>query len=124
MEISNDQIEQIFKLSGAAIGGGAVWKIVDLLVGRRKRKVDSDAVSMDSAIKLVQSLNTDIERLKEENIRFNTEKNLCIEKYESMRVELTDIKIVLRNFFDYVQEHMRKCKEPMNLPSIPESLKK
>jgi FtsZ-binding cell division protein ZapB len=124
MQLTIEEIEKAFQVGGVAIGGGAIWKAIDILIGRRKRRVDTDAVAMNSAVKLVQSLNQDIERLKQENSNFQEEKRECLEKFDQLRIELTDIKICMRTFYDHVQEHMRECKHPISLPSLPESLKK
>jgi len=124
MQITTEEIAKAFQVGGIAVGGGAIWKIIDIITGRRKRKVDADAVAVTTAVKLVESLNQDIERLKEEGQKFQEEKRDCMEKFDQLRIEMTDIKICMRNFYDNVQEHMRECKRPIDLPSLPDSLNK
>ena len=116
MEITNEQIESAFKIGGAAVSGGVIWKILDVLSGRRKQRADSDATNVDSAMKLVKALNEDLEMQKEEN-------RVHREQYEAIRIEVTDLKIIIRSLYAHMSEHMRTCKEPLNLPTIPESLK-
>lgn len=123
MDITNEQIARAFELGGAVVSGGVLGKIIDTITGGRKRRADSDAVVMNTSIKLVQSLNDTIKSLEKKVEKSDQEREVCMQKHDDMRVELTDVKIALRSFFSHVQEHMRNCKEPIVLPNLPDSIK-
>lgn len=114
MQITNEEIEQAFKIGGAVAGGGALWKFLEFMSGRRKRKVDADSQVVNSAVKLVKTLSDEIEGVKNDLKKEEEERKKCLANFELLQEDL-------KGFYEHVYEHMRKCNQPLEIPK-PKSL--
>lgn len=125
MDITSAEIDKIFQVGSAAVGGGVVYKLLDIIIGRRRRKVDTDGQVTKQALDFVKALNEDIERLKKDVAQANEERVLCTKNYDEQRLLITDLKISLRSIYEYMVQHKGKCPAFVEeeIPDLAKNLK-
>ena len=121
--MSNEHIREAMLAGVSILGGGFGWKVINLLSNRRKDRVETDSISMNTAIKMVQTLNQEMTEMKKELKEARELHEEEVKKNGSMRLEITDLKITLKSIYSQMKEHMKTCSEPLHLPHLPESIK-
>lgn len=117
-------VQALGQLAGAALGGGALYKIIDLFLKKRMRNAQADKTLSGAAMDHIDRLVKDIERANELAELFKKESEQCRKNYEELRVAMTDLKIALRSVYEYMSSHADLCPafQREEKPHIPKNL--
>ena len=121
---SSYEIGKIAEILIAMFGGGALFKIFDILSRRKNLAASAEATTSKTAMQQVEHLLQEVKRANELAERFRKEFDACRESFEKMRIEVTDLKIAFRVFYNYMNTHMESCpvKNMAEIPKIPDSV--
>ena len=108
----------------AALGGGSLYKVVDVLMKKRLNDARADNALSDAAGKQIVRLEVEIERVTKAGELFKVESTKCRQDYEELRLIVTDLKIALRGVYEYMLRHSESCPElgRVKPPTISDSL--
>lgn len=122
MDIQREDIEQLFKLTGAAVSGGALWKVLDFVSGRRKRSIANEGALSKHALELVERLDKLNKQVQEELEVARKEREDCLKRSAELENEILDLRRWFRTMYEHMSDHMRKCEHPSEMPPLPNHL--
>ena len=122
--MSIPEAETITQITIAALGGGTFYKVVDSVMRRRATNAKAESVLSDAAMEQVRHMSQEVKRATDMAERFMRDFDECRRNYEETRVVVADLKITLRNLYDFMQEHIETCPSARGakIPTVPPSL--
>ena len=115
---------QVLKFGGAVASGGALWKFVDLVLGRRKRRIADEGELSKHAMVLVDRLDTLNVQVQDELKIAQKEREECLARSMKLEDELLDLKRWFKIMYEHMASHMRNCEHPEELPPLPKNITK